>query len=168
MGAAAGYVSDYKGIFPALGGPNALLYDVTLTTANPWRREVASAPIVLVAIDDVSLASPELAALPRALFQPIWARLIDGLLDAGARRIAFDLVFAYAGADFKVGSFTLLDYDNSLIDALVRGRDRIVLARFPSVLPSAAFLKAVGSRVGVLDLQVESDGRVRSTAPLVR
>jgi adenylate cyclase len=168
MGAVAGYVSDYKGIFPALGGPNALLYDVTLRTANPWRREVAAAPIVLVAIDDVSLASPELAALPRALFQPIWARLIDGLLDAGARRIAFDLVFAYAGADFKVGSFTLLDYDRSLIDALIRGRDRIVLARFPSVLPSAAFLKAVGSRVGVLDLQVESDGRVRSTAPLVR
>ena len=168
MGAVTGYVSDYKGIFPALGGPNALLYDVTLRTANPWRREVAAAPIVLVAIDDVSLASPELAALPRALFQPIWARLIDGLLDAGARRIAFDLVFAYAGADFKVGSFTLLDYDRSLIDALIRGRDRIVLARFPSVLPSAAFLKAVGSRVGVLDLQVESDGRVRSTAPLVR
>ena len=35
--------------------------------------------------------------------------------------------------------------------------------------PAAAFLEAVGpSRVGVLDLQVESDGRVRSTAPLVR
>jgi hypothetical protein len=43
------------------------------------------------------------------------------------------LVFAYAGADFKVGSFTLPDYDRSLIDALARGRDRIVLARFPSV-----------------------------------
>src|SRR5262245_14503928 len=169
MGAAAGYVSDYKGIFAALGGPNALLYDVTLRTANPWRREVASAPIVLVAIDDVSLASPELAALPRALFQPIWARLIDGLLDAGARRVAFDLVFAYSGADFRVGSFTLPDYDRSLIDVLVRGRDRIVLARFPSVPPASAFLEAVRpSRVGVLDLQVESDGRVRSTAPLVR
>src|SRR5215813_1724092 len=86
-----------------------------------------------------------------------------------ARRVAFDLVFAYAGADFKVGSFTLPDYDRSLIDALAQGRDRIVLARFPSVGPAAAFLKAVGpSRVGVLDLQVESDGRVRSTAPLVR
>jgi len=169
IGALAGYVSDYRSIFPALGGPNALLYDLTLRMANPWRREVAATPIVLVAIDDASLASPEFAALPRALFQPIWARLIDGLLDAGARRVAFDLVFAYAGADFKVGSFTLPDYDRSLIDALAQGRDRIVLARFPSVGPAAAFLKAVGpSRVGVLDLQVESDGRVRSTAPLVR
>lgn len=169
MGALAGYVSDYKSIFPALGGPNALLYDLTLRTANPWRREVAAPAIVFVAIDDPSLASPELAAVPRALFQPIWARLIDGLLDAGARRIAFDLVFAYAGADFKIGSFTLPGYDRSLIQALVRGRDRIVLARFPTVPPAAEFLEAVSpSRVGVLDLQVESDGRVRSTAPLVR
>jgi class 3 adenylate cyclase/CHASE2 domain-containing sensor protein len=168
-GGLAGYVSDYKGGFPALGGPNGLLYDLTLRTSEPWRRHLPAAPIVLVAVDDASLASPELAALPRALFQPIWARLIDGLLDAGARRVAFDLVFAYAGADFKVGSFTLPGYDRSLIDVLQRGRDRIVLARFPGVPPAAAFLEAVGpSRVGVLDLQVESDGRVRSTAPLVR
>jgi CHASE2 domain/Adenylate and Guanylate cyclase catalytic domain len=168
-GGLAGYVTDYKGAFPALGGPNGLLYDLTLRTSQPWRQHLSTAPIVLVAIDDASLAAPEFAALPRALFQPIWARLIDGLLDAGARRVAFDLVFAYAGADFKVGSFTLPDYDRGLIDALARGRDRIVLARFPGVPPAAAFLEAVRpSRVGVLDLQVESDGRVRSTAPLVR
>ena len=130
-GGLAGYVSDYTGRFPALGGPNGLLYDMTLKTAQPWRRHIRLAPVVLVAIDDASLATPELAALPRALFQPVWARLIDGLLDAGARRIAFDVVFAYAGTDFKVGSFTLPGYDQSLIDSLARGRDRIVLARFP-------------------------------------
>jgi class 3 adenylate cyclase len=168
-GGLAGYVSDYKGSFPALGGPNGLLYDLTLSTFHPWRRHLPPAPIVLVAIDNASLASPDLAALPRALFQPVWARLINGLLDAGARRVAFDVVFAYSGADFKVGSFALPGYDRSLIDALARGRDRIVLARFPSIPPAAAFLEAVGpSRVGVLDLQVESDGRVRSTAALVR
>ena len=50
-----------------------------------------------------------------------------------------------------------------------RGRDRIVLGRFPSVPPAAPFVRAVGaSRVGVLDLQLESDGRVRSTGPLAR
>ena len=168
-GGLAGYVSDYTGRFPALGGPNGLLYDMTLKTAQPWRRHIRLAPVVLVAIDDASLATPELAALPRALFQPVWARLIDGLLDAGARRIAFDVVFAYAGTDFKVGSFTLPGYDQSLIDSLARGRDRIVLARFPSVPPATAFAAAVGTpRLAVLDLQPESDGRVRSTAPLVR
>jgi class 3 adenylate cyclase len=166
---AVGYLSNYNSIFPALGGPNGLLYDLTLKISQPWRRDIPTAPAVLVAIDDASLATPELAALPRPLFQPIWARLIDGLLDAGARRIAFDVVFAYAGADFQVGSYTLPDYDRSLTDSLARGRDRIVLGRFPSVPPAAPFVKAVGAaRVGVLDLQVESDGRVRSTAPLLR
>jgi adenylate cyclase len=168
-GGVIGYSSGYSGRFPALGGPNGLIYDLTLKTSQPWRRHIPTVPVVLVAVDDASLAAPELAALPRALFQPVWARLIDGLLDAGARRIAFDLVFAYSGADFKVGAFTLPGYDRSLIESLERGRDRVVLARFPSVSPAPPFLEAVGaSRVGVLDLQVESDGRVRSTAPLVR
>jgi class 3 adenylate cyclase/CHASE2 domain-containing sensor protein len=169
VGGLAGFVSDYNSIFPALGGANGLLYDLTLSTSRPWRKHVPTVPVVLVAIDDASLATPELAALPRALFQPIWARLIDGLLDAVARRIAFDVVFAYAGADFRVGSFTLPGYDRNLIDGLARGRDRIVLARFPGIPPAAEFLEAVGpSRVAVLDLQVESDGRVRSTASIVR
>jgi adenylate cyclase len=168
-GALVGYASNYTSRFPALGGPNGLLYDVTLKAAQPWRRHIPSTPVVLVAIDDASLVGPELAPLPRALFQPVWARLIDGLLDAGARRVAFDVVFAYAGADFKVGQFTLPGYDQALVDTLARGRDRVVIARFPTIPPAGAFLAAVGAaRVGVLDLQPESDGRVRSTAPIVR
>jgi adenylate cyclase len=168
-GGLAGSITDYRSYFPALGGPNGLLYDLTLKVAQPWRRNIPTVPAVFVAIDDASLSTPELAALPRALFQPVWARLIDGLLEARARRIAFDVVFAYAGADFQVGSFVLPDYDRSLVDSLGRARDRIVLGRFPSVPPAPPFLRAVGaSRVGVLDLQLESDGRVRSTAPLIR
>ena len=168
-GGLAGSITDYRSYFPALGGPNGLLYDLTLKVAQPWRRNIPTVPAVFVAIDDASLSTPDLAALPRALFQPVWARLIDGLLEARARRIAFDVVFAYAGADFQVGSFVLPDYDRSLIDSLGRARDRIVLGRFPSVPPAPPFLRAVGaSRVGVLDLQLESDGRVRSTAPLIR
>ena len=169
LGGLAGSITDYRSYFPPLGGPNGLLYDLTLKVAQPWRRNIPTVPAVFVAIDDASLATPDLAALPRALFQPVWARLIDGLLEARARRIAFDVVFAYAGADFQVGSFVLPDYDRSLVDSLARARDRIVLGRFPSVPPAQPFLTAVGaSRVGVLDLQLESDGRVRSTAPLLR
>jgi adenylate cyclase len=168
-GGLVGYASDYSSRLPALGGPNALLYDITLKAAQPWRQKIPVTPVVLVAIDDTSLTSPELAPLPRALFQPVWNRLIDGLLEAGARRVAFDVVFAYSGSDFKVGSFTLPGYDEALAETLARGRDRIVIARFPSIPPAAPFLAAVGAaRVGVLDLQPESDGRVRSTAPLLR
>ena len=96
-----GALTNYSGSFPALGGLNGLLYDLTLKIAEPWRRDIPTAPAIFVAIDDASLSRPEFAALPRPLFQPVWARLIDGLLDAGARRIAFDVVFAYAGADFQ-------------------------------------------------------------------
>src|SRR5262245_43995216 len=168
-GALVGYASNYTGRFPALGGPNGLLYDVTLKAVQLWRRHIPSTPMVLAPIDGASLAGPGLAPLPRALFQPVWAHLIHGLLDAGARRVAFDVVFAYAGADFKVGQFTLPGYDQALVDTLARGRDRVVIARFPTIHPAAACLAAVGAaRVGVLDLQPESDGRVRSTAPIVR
>jgi adenylate cyclase len=168
-GGAAGWLSDYNGELRALGGPNGLLYDLTLRLAEPWRRNIPVAPAVFVAIDNASLETPELAALPSALFQPVYARLIDGLLEAGARRIAFDVTFAYAGEDFKVGAFTLPDYDRSLVDSLTKGRDRIVLGRFPGVPPAPPFAKAVGPlRVGVLDVQLESDGRVRSTAPMLR
>jgi adenylate cyclase len=165
----AGALTSYNGAFPALGGLNGLLYDLTLKIAEPWRRDSPTAPAVFVAVDDASLSHPELANLPRPLFQPIWARLIDELLEAGARQIAFDVVFAYSGSEFQIGSYKLPDYDRSLIASLEQGRDRIVLGRFPSIAPAAPFAKAVGpSRVGVLDLRVESDGRVRSTAPLLR
>jgi hypothetical protein len=84
LGGLAGSLTDYNSYFPALGGPNGLLYDITLKVAQPWRRNIPTVPAVFVAIDDASLSGPELAALPRALFQPVWARLIDGLLEAGA------------------------------------------------------------------------------------
>ena len=164
-----GALTSYNGFLPALGGLNGLLYDLTLKISEPWRRDIPTVPAVFVAVDDASLSHPDLAALPRPLFQPIWARLIDGLLDAGARRVAFDVVFAYAGADFQIDAYKLPEYDRSLIASLERGRGRVVLGRFPSVAPAASFAKAVGaSRVGVLDLRVESDGRVRSAAPLLR
>ena len=91
LGGLAGSFTDYRNYFSALGGPNGVLFDLTLKVAQPWRRNIPTMPAVFVAIDDESLSDPELAALPRALFQPVWARLIDGLLEAGARRIAFDV-----------------------------------------------------------------------------
>ena len=134
LGGLAGSLTGYNGYFPALGGPNGAALRSDVKVAQPWRRNIPTVPAVFVAIDDASLSSPELAALPRALFQPVWARLIDGLLEAGARRIAFDVVFAYAGADFQIGAFTLPDYDRSLIDSLEQGpgshRSRAISQRF--------------------------------------
>jgi hypothetical protein len=33
----------------------------------------------------------KLAPLPRAFLGPIWARLLDGLIDAGAKTVGFDI-----------------------------------------------------------------------------
>ena len=57
-GGLAGYVTDYKGAFPALGGPNGLLYDLTLRTSQPWRQHLSIAPIVLVDIDQMRRFQP--------------------------------------------------------------------------------------------------------------
>ncbi len=169
VGGLLGYRSTFGGPFPALGGPNAFLYDLALRASQPWRARLPEVPGLFVALDDATLARPDFQALPRALFQPVWARLIDGLLEKGAKRVGFDIVFAYAGADFHVGAFSLPDYDRGLVNSLARGRDRIVLGRYPGLAPAPAFAKAVGqAHIGVLDVQIESDGRVRSMAPLAR
>jgi class 3 adenylate cyclase len=168
IGALAGHFSTYNGPLPALGGPNGPIYDVTLLLSRPWRDSRPAAPVLFVAIDAATLSRPEYAAVPRALFQPIWSRLIEGLARNGARRIAFDIVFAYAGADFHVGELALPDYDRALIDSLVANRDKIILGRYPSLPPAPPFSKAVGAiRVGSLDLQTETDGRVRSVATVI-
>ena len=115
------------------------------------------------------LRVPSLPLFRGRLFQPVWARLIDGLLEAGARRIAFDVVFAYAGADFQVGAFTLPDYDRSLIDSLEPAGSASCSARFPSVAPAPPFLRRWERRGSEFSTcRLESDGRVRSTAPIVR
>lgn len=161
--------TDFNGPLPSLGGPNGYLYDITLRFAQPFRRDIKTVPAVFVAVDEESLAKPPLSTLPRALFQPVWAQLIDGAIEAGAQRVAFDIVFAYAGSDFQAGSYTLPDYDKSLIESLSKNRTQVVIGRFPSTPPAQPFVEATGnSRVGLLDLQVEADGKTRSTAPLAR
>ena len=40
LGGLAGSITDYRSYFPALGGPNGLLYELTLKVAQPWRRNI--------------------------------------------------------------------------------------------------------------------------------
>lgn len=168
-GAAAGHLTRFEGPIPSLGGPNSLLYDLALGVAARMDGSAPAQAVAFVAVDDESLRSGPLAKVPRALFQPFWAELVEGLVEAGARKVAFDIVFAYAGNDFEVGSFRIPDYDRSLVEVLARTRGRVVLGRYPSVAPAPAFSRAAGSRqVAVLDIRPESDGRVRSVASLLQ
>ena len=166
----SGFLTDYNGVFPALGGPNGFLYDLTLRLAQPLRRDIATVPAVFVAVDEASLSAPEIAALPRALVAADLGPTHRRCARCGSAPDRLRYGVRLCGEPiFSVGAYTLPDYDQSLVDSLTRNRDRVVLGRFPGTPPAAPFLEAVGSsRVGVLDLQVESDGRVRSAAPLAR
>ena len=52
LGGLAGSFTDYRNYFSALGGPNGVLFDLTLKVAQPWRRNIPTMPAVFVAIDD--------------------------------------------------------------------------------------------------------------------
>src|SRR5687768_1862719 len=84
----------------ALGGPTPLALDGPILDALVRARATVhrpnpadSRPVAVIAVDEASLESPELASLPRALFAPVWAELLDGLRAAGVRAVGFDLLF---------------------------------------------------------------------------
>jgi adenylate cyclase len=145
-------------------GAEGWLYDTALwARANIFPSDRASDKVVVVALDQRSLDSAELRALPRALFAPVWAELLNGLGEAGARAIAFDFLFTYSGGQFKSG------YDRTFQQALYRHRDRTVLGRSAATLPAKPFLAALRfelSALGMLELIPDQDGVIREF-PLV-
>lgn len=114
--------------------------------------------VAIVALDAKSLSSKRLEAVPRALMAPVWAQLLDALFKAGARSVAFDLLFAYDGSSFRPG------YDTPFLRALSTQRERVVLARSAGSLPHPSFIAALSfdqRSLGVADLVPDSDGVVR-------
>src|SRR5262245_25190099 len=95
---------------------DGLSYDLSLATCSA-RPGTGGEPVAVIAVDRSSLASEELAATPRVLFGPFWAKLIDGLAKADVRAIGFDIIFGYSA-----NRFPALDaqYDREFYDALAR------------------------------------------------
>ena len=158
LSAFVGFVSDRF-----LG--DGWLFDVALwaraeihATATKTRSDV-----IVIAIDDRSLRSEELKGVPRALFAPTWAKLLQGLGDAGADAVAFDLLLAFSGNNLKAG------YDRDFLRALFRLRDKVVLARSETIVPVKPYLAALKFDLGALGLiEIEADGdevyrRIRSS-----
>jgi adenylate cyclase len=109
----------------ATGWIDGFFYDLSLAT-HGIRPGTGGEPVAVIAIDRSSLASEELAATPRVLFGPYWAKLIDGLADAQVKAIGFDIIFSYSANRFSaLGT----QYDRGFYDALARHHDRLVLAR---------------------------------------
>src|SRR5690242_9220618 len=154
-----------------MGWVDGFLYDLSLAIA-PGRPGNGGEPVAIIALDRGSLASGELAATPRVLFGPVWARLIDGLSENGVKAIGFDIIFSYSA-----NRFPALDphYDRSFYGALARHHERLALARSAG-LPVAAPIEAAvydldedagkdePSAIGFAELIPDGDGVQRRVA----
>ena len=154
---------------------DGMFYDLSLAT-HGVRPGTGGEPVAVVAMDRASLDSEELAATPRVLFGPFWAKLIDGLAEAQVKAIGFDIIFSYSA-----NRFPALDaqYDRGFYDALARHHDRLVLARSarqPVAAPVEAAVYDLDGDAGndepaaiaFAELNPDSDGVQRRVSPHLR
>ena len=162
--AACGLVSAMAAI--AGGGNTAadgFLFDLTLkaralSVAGAGAAE--QSPIAVVVLDRRSLDAPELENLPRVLFAPHWASILDAVFSAGARAVGFDIIFTWSANRFKAG------YDRPFIAALARHKESVVLARSAGAPVARPFYYALGAgadagAVGFVELAPDADGVFR-------
>lgn len=117
---------------------------------------------VVVAIDEESYRRPPLEGLPKVLWTPQLATVIDALLDGGAKVIGQDIVLPTTAEAFLPG------HDRPYLLALRRGGQsgRIVLGRIQHsaepVAPHPSQVYAVGpENLRLLNLSTDRDGIVR-------
>jgi adenylate cyclase len=118
---------------------DGFLYDLAIAIA-PFRPPPAPSKVVVVAIDEKSLASETLASTPRVLFGPYYAELLDGLFQGGAKAVGFDIIFNYTATRFAAIDPS---YDDALLASLAKHRDRVVLARTATMTVAEPFAAAV-------------------------
>jgi class 3 adenylate cyclase/CHASE2 domain-containing sensor protein len=152
-----------------------VLYDLSLAT-HGVRPGTDSEPVAVIAVDRGSLASSELAATPRVLFGPFWAKLIDGLAKADVKAIGFDIIFGYSANRFPA---LAAQYDHDFYDALARHHQSLVLARsagLPVAPPVEGAVYDLDSDAGneepaaiaFAELMPDSDGIQRRVGPYLR
>ena len=172
-GALAAAVSVLLG--PGMSPIDGLVYDFSLTLTSK-RPGTAAEPVAIVALDSESLAAPELAATPRALFAPVWAKLVDGLAKSDVKAIGFDIIFAYSANRF---SGVDAAHDQPFLAALHEARERVVLARTAKLAPAFPFIAAIfdpatdsGKRdpagLAYVELSPDADGVQRRVAAALR
>ncbi len=133
------------------------------------RDEDAWPNTFVLLIDQASLDRPPWLTSPRALHHPHLARLGQLALDLGARKVAFDLVLALDPSKLDISGVDLRDYDAPMRALLSEGNNRVVLGSYPTVRPADVYADLAGpAGTGVVDLQLEDDGVVRSIATRLR
>jgi len=89
---------------------------------------------------------------------PFWAAVLDGVFQAGARAVGFDVLFAYSANQFSP------NFDVPFLAALDKHRERVVLARSGATLPAPPFLAALRNdeaALGIAEITADPDGRYR-------
>jgi adenylate cyclase len=109
--------------------------------------------VVVVGLDDADLRRVGSPVLPRSLH----ARVIDNLLRAGARVVAYDIEFSDPSVPHEDAA--LLNAAKRAGPRLVLGTTRIVRGR-PTVL-AAADLRRHGVRIADADFHLDVDGAIR-------
>lgn len=153
-----------------LGGPltpvDGLLFDagVLLRWGLAGEPPPAAGHVAVLAIDRSTLAAPEVKALPRALFSPVWGRVLDAAAAAGASAVTFDAIFEFSG------NAVIPNHDRDFLAALARHKARAVIARTGDSLPALPFMFAIGGRsdpmaVALSELVPGLDGVVREARP---
>lgn len=135
------------------------LYDLAVVArAEIEEAPPAETPVVVIAVDDRSLAAERLESMPRAIFSPVWAEVIDHATAAGAKVVAFDFLFSFNGNALSK------NWDRPLLQQLFRHREEVVLGRSSTTLPLPhifAALRNDEAALGLLELIADSDGVYR-------
>ncbi len=161
-----GIEGDFAGPVRPLSGPNALLYDAALGVAGRLSSAPSWPDVAVVLVDRATLDAPDWAGTPRALQQPQLGRLGRDLLDLGARKVGYDLVLAVDPTALAPPLTLPADYDEPLRALLRDHSDDVVLGGDVVLHPVPRYADAAAT--GVVDLQTEADGTVRSVATRVR
>ncbi|PVB63574.1 adenylate/guanylate cyclase domain-containing protein [Labrenzia sp. 011] len=132
-------------------------------------RKSAPAPVVVVGLDQTALNSERLAPIPRVLMTPVMAEAGQAVLDAGARALGYDFVFAYSAdafADPGTGEARLKGFDQPFQRFLYRNRGNVFIAHTEVGVPHRSFSAAAGAGgVRSVTVTAENDGVVRRHSP---
>lgn len=128
-------------------------------------KSLGDAAVVVLALDERSMATPPLDATPRALMSPVWAALAGKALQHGATAVALDFIVAFDGGAFRIGDARpLMTYDNAFLGLLLReGRKgRLVIGRSRDLTPARRFAAVARDRgMAFVDLGLDADNVVR-------
>src|SRR5262245_16925572 len=130
-----------------------------------WLREQmfsqpspAESPSVVIAVDEETYQQPPFKDTPYALWTPLMAEVIDGLMAADASAIGLDVIFPTSVQSMLPG------YDRTFLVALRKAsqRNKIVLAKFQHTIrataPFPGYEFAVGGSANIRAVNLLTDG----------